>query len=418
MKLQVKKRVVVTGVGVISPVGNDIASFWGALKEGRSGIDKLTAFDASGFSCQIAGEVKGFDSAAYGMSSKDVHRMDKFVQYAIGASKQAVADSGLDLEKINPLRAGVLIGSGIGSLHTVEEQSRIYVQKGASRLSPFLIPMLIVNEASGQVAIAFGFKGPNSCVATACASGSHAIGDAFRILERGDADIMITGGTESCITYLGLGGFCALKALSSRNDDPQKASRPFDKERDGFVMGEGCGLVVLETLEHAKKRGASIYAEVAGYGMSCDAYHITAPDPEGDGAARAIKAALDDARLNVEDIDYINAHGTSTRLNDKIETLAIKRVFGSHAGKLMVSSIKSMTGHLLGAAGGVEFVVCCLSIKDKVIPPTTNYEHPDPDCDLDYVPNTARQAEVDICLSNSLGFGGHNATLIVKKFLE
>jgi 3-oxoacyl-[acyl-carrier-protein] synthase II len=310
----------------------------------------------------------------------------------------------------------VLIGSGIGSLHTIEEESKVYIEKGPSRLSPFLIPMLIVNEASGQVAITYGFKGPNSCVATACASGSHAIGDAFKIIERGDADIMLCGGTESCITPLGLGGFCALKALSVRNNEPEKASRPFDRERDGFVMAEGCGLVLLENLEHAKQRNAQIYAEIVGYGMSCDAYHITAPDPEGDGAARAMKEALRDAGLRPEDVNYINAHGTSTKLNDKIETLAIKKAFGSHSKKVMVSSTKSMTGHLLGAAGGLEFVVCCLAIKDSVIPPTINYEYPDPDCDLDYVPNTARKAKLGICMSNSLGFGGHNASLIVRKF--
>jgi 3-oxoacyl-[acyl-carrier-protein] synthase II len=290
------------------------------------------------------------------------------------------------------------------------------LEKGPSRMSPFLIPMLIVNEASGQVGIIFGLKGPNSCVATACASGSHAIGDASRIIERGDADIMVSGGTESCVVSTGVGGFCALKALSTRNDEPQKASRPFDRDRDGFVIAEGCGLVVLEELEHAKKRKAQIIAEIVGYGMSCDAYHMTAPDPEGDGAMRSMKLALKDAHLNPQDVDYINAHGTSTKLNDKIETLAIKRAFGAHAKKVMVSSTKSMTGHLLGAAGGVELIACCLAIRDNIIPPTTNYENPDPDCDLDYVPNTARKTQVDVCMSNSLGFGGHNATIIVKRF--
>jgi len=411
-----KNRVVVTGLGVISAVGNDVPSFWEALKSGKSGMGPVTTFDASAFDSRIAGEVKGFNPGLYSLSSKDTRRMDKFVQYAVAASCQAITDSQLVLDKEDRTRIGVLIGSGIGSLHTMEEGFKVYLEKGPSKLSPFFIPMLIVNEASGQVAITFGLKGPNSCVATACASGSHAIGDAFRILERGDADLMIAGGTESCITYLGLGGFCALKALSTRNNEPQKASRPFDRERDGFVMAEGCGLVVLETLEHAKMRNAHIYAEIAGYGMSCDAYHITAPDPDGDGAARAMQAALKDAEVNAQDLDYINAHGTSTKLNDKIETLAIKKVLGAHAKKVMVSSTKSMTGHLLGAAGGVEFIVCCLAIKDGVVPPTTNYEYPDPDCDLDYVPNTARHAKVSICLSNSLGFGGHNATLIVKKF--
>ena len=411
-----ENRVVVTGLGVISPVGNDVSSLWESLKEGKSGVGPLTTFDASKFDSRIAGEVKGFDPYFYGISTKDAKHMDKFAQYAVAASKQAVTDAGLDLAKEDLTRAGVLIGSGIGSLHTTEEQARTYFEKGPSRLSPFLIPMLIVNEASGQVAICLGFKGPNSCVATACASGSHAIGDAFKILERGDADIMITGGTESCITYLGVGGFCALKALSTRNNEPQKASRPFDRERDGFVIAEGCGLVILETLEHAKKRNARIYGEISGYGMSCDAYHITAPDPGGDGPARAMKQAMKDAGINPEDINYINAHGTSTKLNDKVETKAIKNSLGNSAKKVMVSSTKSIMGHLLGAAGGVEFVICCLAIRDGIIPPTINYDFPDPDCDLDYVPNTARKAKVEVCMSNSLGFGGHNATLVVKRF--
>ena len=409
-------RVVVTGLGVISPVGNDIPTFWQAIKEGKNGIGPITSFDASGFDSRIAGEVKAFDSNLYGISNKDARHMAKFVQYAVAASKQAITAAGLDLDKEDRNRVGVIIGSGIGCLYTIEEQHKILLTKGPARLSPFLIPMLIVNEAAGQVGITFGLKGPNSCVATACASGSHAIGDAFKLLERGDAEVMICGGTESCIVPTGVGGFCALRALSTRNNEPEKASRPFDLERDGFVMAEGCGLVVLETLEHAKKRKAHILAEMVGYGMSCDAYHITAPDPDGDGAARAMQEALKDAQLNPEDIDYINAHGTSTKLNDKLETVAIKRALGNHAQKVMVSSTKSMTGHLLGAAGGVEFVACCLAIKDGVVPPTTNYEYPDPDCDLDYVPNTARKIKVDVCMSNSLGFGGHNATLIVRKF--
>lgn len=411
-----ENRVVVTGLGVISAVGNDVPAFWQALKKGTCGIDMLVTFDVSKFDSRIAGEIKGFTPHLYGISSKDTKRMDKFVQYALACSKQAIVDAGLDLDKEERERIGVLIGSGIGGLHIIEEESKVYLEKGPSRLSPFLIPMLIVNEAAGQVAITFGLKGPNSCVATACASGSHAIGDAFRILQRGDADVMVCGGTESCITPLGVGGFCALKALSTRNNDPKKASRPFDRERDGFVIAEGAGVVVLETLEHAKKRGARIYAEMLGYGMSCDAYHMTAPDPQGDGAARAMKEALKDAQLKPEDVDYVNAHGTSTKLNDKIETLAIKKALGAAAGRVMVSSTKSMTGHLLGAAGGVEFIVCCLAIKDGVVPPTINYEYPDPDCDLDYVPNTARKVKVDTCISNSLGFGGHNATLAVKKF--
>jgi 3-oxoacyl-[acyl-carrier-protein] synthase II len=411
-----KNRVVVTGLGVISPIGNDIPNFWDALKRGKSGVGPITSFDPLGFDSRIAAEVKGFDPTLYNISAKDARRMEKFVQYAIASAQQAIADSGLNLEKEDRHRIGVLVGSGIGGLYTIEEQHKILLNKGPSRLSPFLIPMLIVNEAAGQVGINFGLKGPNSCVATACASGAHAIGDAYRIIAHGDAEVMVCGGTESCIVPTGVGGFCALKALSTRNDEPERASRPFDLERDGFVMAEGCGLVVLENLEHARKRKANIYAEFCGYGMSCDAYHITAPDPDGEGAAQAMIEALKDAEVNPEDVDYINAHGTSTKLNDKIETLAIKRALGAHAKKTMVSSTKSMTGHLLGAAGGVEFVVCVLAIKDSVVPPTINYEYPDPECDLDYVPNTARKTEVDVCLSNSLGFGGHNATLAVKKF--
>ncbi|MDD4894508.1 MAG: beta-ketoacyl-ACP synthase II [Candidatus Omnitrophica bacterium] len=411
-----KNRVVVTGLGVITPLGNDVLTLWDALKAAKSGVGLITSFDATAFDSRIAAEVKGFDPVLYGISVKDARRLEKFVQYAIASSKQAIADSALNLEQEDRNRIGVIIGSGIGGLYTIEEQHRIFMTKGPSRLSPFLIPMLIVNEASGHVAINFGLKGPNSCVATACASGAHAIGDASRIIERGDADVMICGGSESCIVATGVGGFCALKALSTRNDEPQKASRPFDLQRDGFVIAEGCGLVVLENLEHAKKRKAHIYAELTGYGMSCDAYHITAPDPDGEGAARAIKEALKDAKISPENIDYINAHGTSTKLNDKIETLAIKRAFGNHAKKVMVSSTKSMTGHLLGAAGGVEFVICALAIKDGIVPPTINYEHPDPDCDLDYVPNTARKTKVQACVSNSLGFGGHNASLVLQKF--
>ena len=351
------------------------------------------------------------------MDAKEAKRMEKFVQYTVSASKQAVVDAGLDLSQEDCNRIGVLVGSGIGSLRIVEEQCRIYFEKGPSRFSPFMIPMLIVNEAAGWTSIILGVKGPNSCVATACASGSHAVGDAFRIVSYGDAEIMLAGGTESCNTALGIGGFCALKALSRRNDAPEKASRPFDKLRDGFVMAEGAGIVVLESLEHALKRNARIYAEIIGYGMSADAYHMTAPDATGDGAARAMQAALADGKLKPEEIDYINAHGTSTFLNDKIETLAIKKTFGKHAYKLAVNSTKSMTGHLLGAAGGVEFIVLCLSIYHSLLHPTINQEVPDPDCDLDYVPNVSRKMEVNVAMSNSLGFGGHNATLIAKKFI-
>ena len=411
-----KNRVVITGLGIISPVGNDVPSFWNSLKTGKGGVGPLTSFDPAKFDSRIAAEVKSFDPGLYGMDPKEAKRTAKFVQYAVAASQQAIESSGMDLSKENSDRIGVLIGSGIGSLYVIEEEHKVMLNKGPSRMSPFLIPMLIVNEASGYVGIKFGLKGPNLCVATACASGSHAIGDAFRILERGDADVMIAGGTESCIVPTAVGGFCALRALSKRNNEPAKASRPFDRDRDGFIMAEGCGLVVMETLEHANKRKANIIAEMSGFGMTCDAYHITAPDPDGEGAGRAMSLALADAGLNPEEVDYINAHGTSTKLNDKIETLSMKRAFGGHAKKLMVSSTKSMTGHLLGAAGGVEFVACCLAIKDGVVPPTINYENPDPDCDLDYVPNTARESKVKVCMSNSLGFGGHNASLVVKSF--
>lgn len=411
----VKRRVVVTGAGVISPVGNDVESFWRALISGKSGIGPITSFDASAFDSKIAGEVKDFEPARY-MDAKEARRMEKFAQFAVAVGKQAVVDAGLDLAKEDTNRIGVIVGSGIGSLRIVEEQCRVYFEKGPSRFSPFMIPMLIVNEAAGHISITLGLKGPNSCVATACASGSHAIGDAFRIVRYGDADIMLAGGTESCVTALGVGGFCALKALSRRNDAPQKASRPFDKLRDGFVMAEGAGIVVLESLEHALKRNARIYAEIAGYGMSADAYHMTAPDATGDGAMRAMQAALADGNIRPEEMDYINAHGTSTLLNDKIETLAIKKAFGSHAYKIAVNSTKSMTGHLLGAAGGVEFIVLCLSIYHSLLHPTINQEVPDPDCDLDYVPNVSRKMKVNVAMSNSLGFGGHNATLVAKKF--
>lgn len=410
-----KRRVVITGLGVISPLGNDVGSFWQALLAGKSGIGPITTFDSSAFDSQIAGEVKGFDPLKF-MDSKEAKRMEKFAQYAVAASKQAVSDAKLDLSRENTERIGVLIGCGIGSLRIVEQEYKTYLEKGPSRITPFMIPLMIVNEAAGQVSILLGLKGPNSCVTTACASGSNAIGDAFRIVQYGDADIMISGGTESSITHLGVGGFCSLKALSRKNDTPEKASRPFDKLRDGFVMGEGAGVVVLEELEHALRRNATIYAEMAGYGMSADAYHMTAPDSSGSGAHRAMRAALSDAGLKPEEIDYINAHGTSTALNDKIESLAIRNTFGAHAHKVAISSTKSMTGHLLGAAGGVEFVVCCLSIRDSVAHPTINQEVPDPECDLDYVPNISRKMKINTALSNSLGFGGHNATLIAKKF--
>lgn len=409
-----KRRVVVTGLGIISPIGCAVDIFWGNLIKGKSGIGPLTHFDATQYESRIAGEVKDFAPHPF-ISSKDARRMERFVQFSVTAAKNAIDDSGLDVSKEDPYRIGVLVGSGIGSLRIIEEQHKVILEKGPSRVTPFLIPMLIVNMAAGHISIMMGVKGPNLCTTTACASGSHAIGEAMRIVQYGDADVMIAGGTESCISALGIGGFCALKALSTRNNEPERASRPFDKERDGFVMAEGCGIVILEELEHAKKRNARIYGEIVGYGMTGDAYHMTAPDPEGEGAARCMANALKDANLKPEEISYINAHGTSTPLNDKIESLAIKKVFGNFAKKVAVSSTKSMLGHQLGAAGAVELVICCLSIERNIIPPTINYENPDPDCDLDYVPNKARQAKVNVCLSNSLGFGGHNATLCIKK---
>jgi 3-oxoacyl-[acyl-carrier-protein] synthase II len=415
-----KRRVVVTGLGVVSPIGSTIPDFWKSVLEGRSGVKRLTAFDPAHFNCKIAAEVREFNPTSY-LSPKEMKRMDRFVQFAVVAAKIALADSKIDLSKEDPARIGVMIGSGIGGLHTVEAEHaqfiRLGYEKGPGRISPFLIPMLIVNMASGQVSISLGLKGPNSAVATACATGNHAIGDALRMIQRGEADAMMCGGSEAAITLMGFGGFCALKALSTAyNDEPERASRPFDKNRDGFVIGEGAGVVFLEEMERALKRNAPIYCEMIGYGMSGDAYHMTAPDPQGDGGVRCLSAAIKDAGIRPEEIDYINAHGTSTHYNDKIETLAIKKVFGGHAKKLAISSTKSVMGHLLGAAGGVELIVCALAIKDGVAPATINYETPDPECDLDYVPNKPRSAKINVAMSNALGFGGHNATLIVKKF--
>ncbi|UCD54621.1 MAG: beta-ketoacyl-ACP synthase II [Candidatus Omnitrophota bacterium] len=414
-----KKRVVVTGLGLITPVGNTIEECWNSLLEGRSGVRKIQCFDPSKFSSHIAAEVLDFDPSEY-LSPKETRKTDRFVQFAIAASKKAVMDSRLNLDKEDRDRIGIIIGSGIGGLHTVESEYGKYIErgpeKGPSKISPFLIPMLIANMASGQVSIYFKVKGPNTAVVTACASGNHAIGDAFRIIQRDESNVMIAGGSESAITIMGFGGFCSLRALSKRNDEPARACRPFDKDRDGFIMGEGAGIVILEELGHALKRGAPIYCEVIGYGMSGDAYHITAPDPEGDGAARCMKICVDDAALKPEDVDYINAHGTSTIYNDRVETLAIKRVFGKHAKKIAISSTKSVTGHLLGAAGGVETIVCALAIKNNIAPPTINLENPDPECDLDYVPNKPRHMKINVALSNSLGFGGHNATLAFKKY--
>jgi 3-oxoacyl-[acyl-carrier-protein] synthase II len=412
-----KRRVVITGIGVISPIGNGKDNYWNALKEGKNGIDKITRFDATEFPTQIAAEIKDFDPHDY-MDKKEARRMDRFTHYAIAASKQALEDSEIDLKKVDVNRFGVTLGSGVGGIETLEKEHKKLLQKGARRVSPFFIPMMISNIGAGHISIAFGVKGPNTTAVSACASSTNAIGDAFKIIERGDADLMFAGGAEASITPLSIAGFCTMKAMSTRNDDPKRASRPFDKERDGFVMGEGSGIIILEELEHALKRGAKIYGEIVGYGMSADAHHITAPAPEGEGAARAMKNAVLDANINPEEVDYINAHGTSTPLNDKFETLAIKTVFGDHAYKLSVSSTKSMTGHLLGAAGSIEAIACLLAVKENYIHPTINLTNPDPELDLDYVPNVGKNKEVRYALSNSLGFGGHNASLIFKKYEE
>ncbi len=409
------RRVVITGMGVVSPIGNTLEEFWTSLIEGRSGTGLLTKFDPTKYSSHVAAEVKNFKAEDY-IDPKELRRMDTFCHYAMAATALAMEQAGLDAQAEDPKRAGVLIGSGIGGIETIEKQKEILLEKGPRRISPFLIPMLIINMASGLVSIRYGFQGPNTAVVTACATGTHAIGDAMRIIERDEADVMLAGGSEAAITPLGFGGFCSAKALSTRNDEPEKASRPFENDRDGFVMGEGAGIVILEELEHAKRRGADIYAEVIGYGMNGDAHHITMPSPEGRGAREAMRSALDSAKLPVEQVDYINAHGTSTELNDKFETQAIKDLFGSHAKTLAVSSTKSMTGHLLGAAGAVEAIAVAKTLKEGIIPPTINYETPDPECDLDYVPNTAREQSVQIALSNSFGFGGHNAVLIMKRF--
>lgn len=411
------RRVVVTGLGVISPVANDKDQFWSSIRQGKNGISRITQIDPALYASQMAGEVKDFDPSGF-ISPKDIKRMDWFVQFGVCCARMAVEDARLQVSREDPYRIGVLVGSGIGGLRVIEAQHKVLLSKGPGRVSPFLIPMLIANMAPGQIAIDLGVKGPNSCEVTACASSNHSIGEAFKIIQRGASEVMITGGTESCITPLGLGGFCAMKALSTRNDDPEHASRPFDRDRDGFVMGEGAGIVVLEELKHALNRGSPIYCEILGYGMSSDAYHMAAPSPDGEGPARCMSSALDDAGLRPQEVSYINAHGTSTMLNDKVETLAIKKVFGEAAKRIPISSTKSMIGHLLGAAGGVEFVVSCLSIKEGVVPPTINYQNPDPDCDLDYVPNRARSLNVEVVLANSFGFGGHNACLIIKKFKE
>jgi len=410
-----KRRVAVTGVGMVTPVGLDTEKTWNGLVKGKSGIGPITQFDDKTTPTQIAGEIHGFDPALY-IDQKEIKKMDRFIHLAIAASQMAMDDSGLKITPENADRVGVIVSAGMGGLPAIEKYHKIYLERGFRKITPFFIPMLIVNEAAGNLSMRYGAKGPNICVVTACATGTHSIGDAFKWIQRGDADAMIAGGTESCICALGVGGFNAMKALSTRNEEPQRASRPFDADRDGFIMGEGSGVVILEEMESAVKRGARIYAEVIGYGASGDAYHITAPAPKGEGAARCMKMAIQDAGIAPTEMGYINAHGTSTKFGDELESTAIKTVFGDYAYKIPVSSTKSMTGHLLGAAGGVEAVISVLALDRGVLPPTINLENPDPECDLDYIPNTARTVQVDVAMSNSFGFGGTNACLVFKKF--
>ena len=410
-------RVVITGIGMVTPVGVGKDSFWHAMTQGKSGVGKISYFDTTEYPSKIAAEVKGFDYSKY-ISVKEANRMDKSIQFSVVAAMLAMEDSKLEIPQEDPYSVGVIIGSGVGGIETFEKQYKILLEKGANRVSPFFIPMMISNISAGEIAIKLGVRGPNGVINTACASSSHAIGIAFKLLQKGDAQVIISGGTEAAITPMSLAGFCNMKALSTRNDFPEKASRPFDKERNGFVLGEGAAILILETLQHAKKRNANIYAEISGFGMTADAYHITAPEPEGLGASKAMAIALQDAKIKPTQIDYINAHGTSTVLNDKLETLSIKKVFGEHAYKLKVSSNKSMTGHLLGASGGVEAISTALTIKEDIIPPTINYNYPDPDCDLDYVPNKFISKSVQYALSNSFGFGGHNAVILMNKYYE
>lgn len=412
----IPRRVVVTGQGVMCPLGTDVEGFWKRLTAGESGIGPVTRFDTTGYDTRFAGEVRDFRPENY-MDRKDIRRADLFVQFAVAAATEAVRQAGIKDGAVDPDRFGVIVGSGIGGIATFEEQHRTLLEKGPNRVSPFFIPMMISDMASGQVSIVFGAKGPNFCTVSACSSGAHAVGEAFRIIQACEAEAMITGGAEAPVTPVSFAGFCSMKAMSTRNDDPTRASRPFDSQRDGFVMGEGAGILILEELEHAKNRGAKILAEVIGYGATGDAHHMTAPAPEGEGAARAMRAAIKDSGLSTEAFGYVNAHGTSTPLNDKFETQAIKSVFGEHAKKIAVSSTKSMTGHLLGAAGGLETIICVLALERQILPPTINYENPDPDCDLDYVPNTARQVTLQAALSNSLGFGGHNVTLAFSRYV-
>jgi 3-oxoacyl-[acyl-carrier-protein] synthase II len=412
-----ERRVVVTGLGVVSPLGNDVNALWNNLLAGKCGIDRITQFDSALFDTQIAAEVKNFNGANSFPSAKEARRADRFTQFGVNAAHQALVDSGLQLDKVNRDEIGVFIGSGIGGLATSEEQHKILLNKGPDRMSPFMIPMLILNMASGLFSMFYKLRGPNVATCSACATANHAIGEAWRTLKMGDAKAMFAGGTEATVTALGIGGFCAMKAMSTRNDDPQHASRPFDVDRDGFVMGEGSGVIVLEDLDHAKARGARIYCELLGYGNTADANHMTAPAPQGEGAARCMKMALRNAALNPGDIQYINAHGTSTPQGDVCETQAIKTVFGDHARRLAVSSTKGATGHMLGAAGAVEMAICAKAIEAQVVPPTINLTKPDPECDLDYVPHTARELKVNAIVNNSFGFGGHNASIIAGKFL-
>jgi 3-oxoacyl-[acyl-carrier-protein] synthase II len=411
-----KKRIVVTGIGVVSPVGVGKTNYWNSLVSGISGVGRITHFDPTGFDVQIAAEVKGFDVTNW-IERKESRRMDRFVHFGVAAALDAIEDAGLKITPANAERVGVLVGSGIGGLQTLEDQVKVLIQNGPSKISPFLIPMMIADMASGHISIITGAKGPNSTVVTACATGAHALGDSLEIIRRGAADVMICGGTEAAVTQVGVAGFGNMKAMTSKyNDNPTKASRPFEAGRDGFVIGEGAGVVVLESLEHAEARGAHIYCELGGYGMSGDAYHMTQPAAGGEGVARAMVAALKDADVQPEMVGYINAHGTSTPLNDKNETAALKSVFGDHAYKLAVSSTKSMTGHLLGGAGGIEAVAAALAIHTGVLPPTINYDNTDPDCDLDYIPNVARTQQVEVAVSNNSGFGGHNAVIVMKRY--
>ncbi|MDQ2918662.1 MAG: beta-ketoacyl-ACP synthase II [Verrucomicrobiota bacterium] len=410
------RRVVITGLGVVTPVGNDVATFWENLKNGVSGIGMIDAFDTTGFDCKIGGQVRNFDPKDFFKNPKDARRTDRFVQLSMAAAVMAKNDSGIDLEKVNRQRFGVIVSSGIGGLKTLEDQHSNLLTKGPTRMSPFTIPMLISNMASGLISMEYGLEGPNLCIVTACATSNNAIGESWRMIKFGDADIFLAGGSEAAIVPIGVGAFASMKALSTRNDDPQRASRPWDRDRDGFVIGEGAGVIVVEELEHAKARGAKIYCELIGYGLTADAYHMTAPPPDGNGAARAMQIALDHAKVNPSEVDYINAHATSTGLGDIAETKAIKTVFGQHAKTVSISSTKSMTGHLLGGAGAIEMAACTLAMRDSVIPPTINLQNPDPECDLDYTPLTAKEKKVRVVVNNSFGFGGHNATLVAREF--